>query len=208
MAQKVKSVLAKKKPMNNVLVALPRGGVPVAVEIAKTLMAPLTVLVSKKIGLPQQPEFAIGAVSSAGVVVINDDTDIPRELLQPYIEEERLRLTEITRQLELKWLQSAGLEKQIDFHQKRAIVVDDGVATGMTVIAAADSLKQLGASEIIIATPVLARDTRHLLSPHCNDIISILEPEDLGAIGMFYEDFHQVPDDEVREALSECARHL
>jgi predicted phosphoribosyltransferase len=110
--------------------------------------------------------------------------------------------------MELRWLASAGLKQQMDFRGARTIIVDDGIATGMTAVAAADSLKQLGASEVIIATPVIARDTEELLKSHCQGIIAVLEPEDLNAIGLFYEDFHQVPDEEVKEALAYCAQHL
>lgn len=208
LAQKVKAALSRRKPLQNIVVALPRGGVPVALEVAKAVVAPLTVLVSKKIGAPFQPEYAIGAVSSVGVVAINKDTGIPADVLQPYIESERKRLSEITKEAELKWLHSAGLKQQLDFHGRRAIIVDDGIATGMTALAAADSLKELGAAEIIIATPVIASETKSLLKPHCQEIIAVLEPSDLGAIGLFYEDFHQVPDDEVQEALAHCADNL
>lgn len=207
LAQKLKKTLAGRKTMANVVVALPRGGVPVAVELARAIASPLTVLVSKKIGAPLQPEYAIGAVSSSGIVVLNEETGLPLSFLQSHIESERERLTELTRQLELKWLESAGLKQQLDFRTRRAIVVDDGIATGMTALAAAVSLNKMGALEVIIATPVLARQTRELLAPHCHEVISVLEPADLSAIGLFYEDFHQVPDDEVRDALAYCCRH-
>jgi putative phosphoribosyl transferase len=205
LAQKLKKALASSKIMPSTVVALPRGGVPIAVELARAIKAPLTVLVSKKIGAPMQPEYAIGAVSSTGVVVLNEDTGIPPCLLEPYIESERERLTELTRKTELKWLASAGLAQQLEFKGRRAIVVDDGIATGMTALAAADSLNQLGASEVMIATPVLASQTRDLLRQHCREIITLLEPSDLSAIGLYYEDFHQVPDEEVKEALAACA---
>lgn len=204
--QKLRIVLAAKNAaLANVVVALPRGGVPVAVEIAREIKAPLTVLVSKKISAPFQPEYAIGAVSSSGLFVLSDEPiGLPANVVSEHINSERKRLSALTQEMELKWLKSAGLTEQLDFHAKRAIVVDDGIATGMTVMAAADSLKQLGAAEILIATPVLAADSRLSLQRHCDEIVAVLEPFDMGAIGMFYEDFHQVPDDEVREALSSC----
>lgn len=208
LAQKLKRVLDNKKPMENVVIGLPRGGIITAVELAKAIRAPFTVIVSKKIGAPLQPEYAIGAVSSTGVVVLNEDTGIPSSMLLSHIEAEKQRLTEITRNMELKWLEAAGLKQQIDFSGRRAIVVDDGIATGMTVLAAAESLNELKAEEVFIATPVLARQTRSLLAPHCHEIVSVMEPDDLSAIGFFYEDFHQVPDDEARQAIAQCCRRV
>ena len=206
LAELLKKELAGRKTMVNAIVALPRGGVPVAVELAKALSAPLTVLVSKKIGAPMQPEYAIGAVSSTGVVVLNQETGLPLTLLQGHIESERTRLTQLTRLMEQKWLELAGLKQQLDFSMRRAIVVDDGIATGMTALAAADSLNHLGAQEVIIATPVLARQTKTLLLAHCQAVVAVLEPADLSAIGYYYEDFHQVGDDEMLEALASCCR--
>jgi putative phosphoribosyl transferase len=207
LSQKLKTALSGRERLDNAIVALPRGGVPIAVEIARAIAAPITVLVSKKIGAPFQPEYAIGAVSSTGVVVLNEDSGLPSGLVQAHIESERQRLTDETRQMELKWLKSAGLTEQLDFRTRRAIIVDDGIATGMTTLAAADSLNQLGALEVIIATPVLARQARELLAPHCHEIVALLEPADLSAIGLYYEDFHQVPDEEVRQALASCQTH-
>lgn len=204
--KKLTEAIARRKQLSNVIVALPRGGVPVAAEIARVFRAPLTVLVSKKISAPFQPEYAIGAVSSSGVVVLNEDSGIPHEALGQYIASEQRRLGQLTRDMELKWLAYSGRKEQLDFNQKRAIIVDDGIATGMTVLAAADSLKALGAAEVLIATPVLATESRELLASHCNEIVCVLEPTGLGAIGLFYEDFHQVMEEEVIDALGTCAQ--
>lgn len=207
LCKKLQESLAGKAEIPNIVVALPRGGVPVAVEIAEALKAPLTVLVSKKIGAPFQAEFAIGAVSSSGVFVLNENSGFDLDHLQKYIDKERQRLSSITKEAELECLQSAGLKAQIDFSGKRAIVVDDGIATGMTVMAAAKSLRQLGAAEVIVAAPVVALESVETLLSYSDQVLAVETPRDLGAIGLFYEDFHQVPDEELKEALSHCAGH-
>lgn len=202
LADKLQYVLIDAMPLKTVIVALPRGGVTVAVEIAKKISATLTVLVAKKIGAPNQKEFAIGAVSSSGVVVLNDATGIPHFLLRAYIDSEKNRLANVTKQAESEWLASAGLKNQVDFRGTRAIVVDDGVATGMTTIAAERSLHQLGASEVYLAAPVVAAETARTLRNSYDHVISITEPTNMGAVGFFYEDFHQITDEEVKLALS------
>ena len=198
----LESALIDAPPLHDVIVALPRGGVTVAVEIAKRMKAPLTVLVAKKIGAPHQKEFAIGAVSSVGVVVLNEETGIPPFMLRAYIDSEKQRLTYLTKQAEIAWLASIGLSEQISFVGARAIVVDDGVATGMTTIAAELSLRQLGASEVYLAAPVIAGETARTLRKNYDCVVSILEPHQMGAVGHFYEDFHQITDDEAKLALS------
>lgn len=206
LSQKLRSVLSEENsgsaPAKSVVVALPRGGVTVAVEVARRIQLPLTVLVAKKIGAPNHKEYAIGAVSSAGVVVLNEDTKIPQFILRPYIESERKRLMEQTKIAELKWLESAGRAKQFDFRGVRAIIVDDGVATGMTTVAAEKSLRELGAKEVFLATPVIAAETVKLLGNNFDRIIALTEPFSMGAVGFFYDDFHQITDDEVKLALS------
>lgn len=202
LADKLQSALIDAQPLRTVIVALPRGGVTVAVEIAKQISAILTVLVAKKIGAPNQKEFAIGAVSSCGVIVLNDDTGIPHFLLKAYIESEKNRLAHVTKLAETEWLASAGLDNQVDFHGARAIVVDDGVATGMTTIAAERSLRSLGATEVYLAAPVVAAQTARTLRNSYDQLISIEEPTNMGSVGFFYEDFHQISDEEVKLALS------
>ncbi len=130
---------------------------------------------------------------------------MPLELMHSHIEKERKRLSEITKETEMKFIKAAGLKEQFDFNSKRVIVIDDGVATGMTTLAACRSLKEMGAADLILATPVLAWQTKETLSAYCDEIVAVLEPRDLSAIGLYYEDFHQVADDEVREALAASA---
>lgn len=205
LVEKLNELLAKGKPLKTVVVALPRGGVPVAVEIAKKLSYPITILVSKKIPAPFQPEFAVGAVSSSGVVVRNDDCGFDSEFLAKYIESQRERIRIQSQQSEFKWLAAVGIGKQIDFSNARVILVDDGVATGMTMLAAAKSVRLLGASETIVATPVLAHESRDLFQNQCDEIVAVKEPMEMGAVGLFYEDFEQLSDEEVHRTLAACS---
>jgi len=208
LARKVRATLHTLKVnsgSSQIVVGLPRGGVPVAKEVALFLHAPLTVLAAKKIGAPRQQELAIGAVSSSGTVVIN------REVLPfiphgySYIRQRARELTYQTRALENEWLKAAGLSATHDFAKKQVIVVDDGVATGMTTEAALRSLKSLGAAQVILAAPVIAKAAKEKLSRECDLVIDLLEPVDFLGIGDFYEDFSQTEDNEVVEALRDVA---
>jgi putative phosphoribosyl transferase len=208
LARKVLAILSTLKAnsgISQIVVGLPRGGVPVAKEVAFILHAPLTVLAAKKIGAPRQQEFAIGAVSSAGTVVINTDVlpFIPHGY--SYVRQRARELTYQTRALENDWLKAAGLSTTHDFAKKRAIVVDDGVATGMTTEAALRSLKSLGAAQVILAAPVIAKAAKEKLRRECDLVISLLDPVDFLGIGDFYEDFSQTEDSEVVQALKDVA---
>ncbi len=208
LAIKVAQALKQKQSclsFDTVVIGLPRGGVPVAKEVAKTLRAPLTVLVSKKIGAPSQPELAIGAVSSAGVVVLNEEFGRFSQELEQYIDSQKVRLTETTKKLEESWLKAAGLLKPINLNNKRVVIVDDGVATGMTTLAAIRSVKLQQAKEIILAIPVIAFDTKEHLKNECDLIISLATPYLFRSVGEYYQDFHQVEDSEVIEDLKAVA---
>lgn len=187
--------------MPTVVVGLPGGGVPVAAGIANKLHAPIDILVSKKIVAHDNPEFALGAVSSTGTFVIN--TSLPQEYLQRQsdcIESERLRLLESTAKKERQIREAAGIE-QVDVQNKKVIVVDDGIATGMTTLAALRTMRHLGASYVVLATPVIARQTLANLCTECDLAVAVQVPEDLSAVGLYYEDFHQLEDDEVVDCL-------
>lgn len=208
LAKKVLEVLAQLPDYqadHTIVVGLPRGGVPVAKEIACALEAELTIRVSKKIGAPFQPELALGAVSSSGIVVLNEQLRYITERLEQYIESERKRLTEVTRELEVQWLEKAGIKHRLSLNGKLVVLVDDGVATGMTTLAAIRSLKREGASAVMLATPVISPNTSRWLQQDCDLVVALLTPHDFGAIGEFYQDFHQVDDDEMIETLSQFA---
>lgn len=190
-----------------VVVALPRGGVPVAAEVAAALQAPLTILVSKKIGAPGQPEFAIGAVSSKGVVVVSGAarTDLPQ--INTYINQAAYALNQSTQEKEQHWLKASGLT-QMSFADKCCVIVDDGIATGMTALSAIETVRRAGARSIILAAPVVALSTKHELENNCDAVIAVIQPADLVAVGCYYLEFHQVEDDEVIETLRTAGHRI
>lgn len=184
-----------------VVVALPRGGVPVALEMANSLGSSLDVLASKKIPAPEQPELAIGAVTSDGIVVLNQEIAAYFEVLQSYLEDAKRYLAGRTKALEEFWRQAAGLTEPLQVRGKLVILVDDGIATGMTVLAAVRSLKARGVGQIIVATPVISASALALLEKECEYIVTLLVPPEFAAVGQFYLDFTQVEDDTVIDCL-------
>jgi predicted phosphoribosyltransferase len=185
-----------------VVLALPRGGVPVAAEVAKRLNAPLDVFVVRKLGLPGHPELAMGAIASGGVRVFNGDVvnalRIPDEVIDAVSAEE---LAELQRR---EKAYRAG-RQPLDVEGKTVIVVDDGIATGSTMLAAVSALRQLNAARIIIATPVVAASTYREMQRAADEVDAVVVPEYFYAVGQCYDDFSQTTDDEVRELLAEAA---
>lgn len=182
------------------VLALPRGGVPVAAEVAKKLNVPLDVFVVRKLGLPEHPELAMGAIATGGVRVLN------RELV------EGLRIPEIVidavtaqEQEELARRQRAyrGNLPSPNVKAKTVILVDDGIATGSTMIAAIEALRQLHAGRIVVAAPVIAHSTFYEIHNIADDVATVIVPEEFHGVGQFYEDFSQTTDDEVRQLLAE-----
>jgi len=181
---------------NPVVFALPRGGVPVAAEIARALHAPLDLLFVRKVGLPWQPELAYAAVVDGNPpeTVINEDV----ARYEPMSEREfadavRRELDEIKRRREL-YLTG---RPSIDPIGRAAIVVDDGLATGTTARAALRALKRRQPSSLVLAVPVAPRSTVRELSPLVDELVCLAMPEPFDAIGLHYLDFHQLSDDEV-----------
>ena len=205
--QEIMSALPDFQPERTVVVALPRGGVPVAKAVSAALRCQLTILVSKKIGAPFQPELAIGAVTSSGEVVLNDRLGFVLKGMKPYVDAQRKRLMRETKILEKHWLEAAGLSDSLSLKGKRTVLVDDGVATGMTTLAAIRSLKAAGATEVILATPVIPEEASDRLGKELNRIIALETPGDFLAIGQFYDDFHQVEDQEVIDVLKAFTGH-
>jgi putative phosphoribosyl transferase len=182
------------------VLALPHGGVPVAVEVAKKLNVPLDVFVVRKLGLPEHPELAMGAIATGGVRVLN------RELV------EGLRIPEIVidvvtaqEQEELARRQRAyrGNLPSSNVKAKTVILVDDGIATGSTMMAAIEALRQLHAGRIVVAAPVIAHSTFYEIHNIADDVATVIAPEEFHGVGQFYEDFSQTTDDEVRQLLAE-----
>lgn len=182
-----------------VVLALPRGGVPVAFEVAKFLRAPLDVFVVRKLGVPGQVELAMGAIAAGGVRVLNDEVvqhlNITDEVIDQVAAEEEQEL----RRRELLY---RGDRPPIDVRGKVCILVDDGLATGSTMRAAVAALKRLGPARVVVAVPVGASDTCTLLGREADESICAHTPEPFQAVGLWYQDFSQTSDEEVRELLN------
>ncbi|HEY9870905.1 MAG TPA: phosphoribosyltransferase family protein [Candidatus Obscuribacterales bacterium] len=192
-------------PASAVVIGLPRGGVPVAKEIAIALQCPLDVLVSKKLPSPENPEFAVGAVSSDGIVVVDDRSTSYFHIPKDYIEAQKERLIPLTKALEHQWLTDAGIERRPDVQGRWVIVVDDGIATGMTALAALRSMQMRAVGGLVLAVPVMSYDAYRGLKDECDHLVALSIRYDFAAVSQFYEDFHQVEDEEVIACLKEAA---
>lgn len=195
--------LKKYRGQKGVLVlALPRGGVVTGFEIARSLGAPLDVLIVRKIGFPGQPELAIGAVSETGAVVLNESIISSYGVSDDYVKKEISRQKEeISRRVKLY---RKG-ESISELEGRTIILVDDGVATGATVKAAIATLKKEKIAKLVLALPVGPPDAAAELKEMVDDFICLEVPAYFGAVGAFYEDFTQVSDDEVVEMLERAA---
>lgn len=190
-----------------VVFGLPRGGVPVAAVVAERLGCPLDVLMSKKVGSYENPELAIGAVSSTGVVVIDDELAGYLHTPEPFLQERIDELLKATAEKERLFRRSAGMAEQTTgVAGKCAIVVDDGIATGMTALVAVKTLKNLGAERVVLATPVCALDAVRAMAADADLFVTLIAPANFCAVGRFYIDFNQVTDEEVVEHLRSARR--
>jgi putative phosphoribosyl transferase len=183
-----------------IVLALARGGVPVGLEVARALQAPLDLLLVRKIGVPFQSELAVAAVLEGPDPVIVVDESIRAEMgvQQSYIDQQALiELTEIERRRRAY----LGDRTRWPISGRTAIVVDDGIATGTTVRAAIKGLRQRNPAHVVLAVPVAPPDTVARLSAEVDDLVCLAQPQIFGAIGVFYVDFHQLSDDEVVRAL-------
>lgn len=195
---KVLSKLVENKG-NTIVVGIPRGGVVLSYEIAKELGIKFSVVVVKKIPSPQDPELGIGAIAQDGTIVINDDLVLELGIGKLYIDEVVKRLKkEINKRLEIYGIERNNLKKT---KGKHVIIVDDGIATGATMEAAIRAIKKNKPRKIIVATPVAQKDILDKLSRLVDKIVCINKVEILGAVGMFYIDFTQVDDEEVKKLI-------
>ena len=189
---------------DTVVLALPRGGLPVAYEVARELRAPLDVFVVRKLGLRNHPEFAIGAIASGGVRVLNSEA-----VKSLNISDEEIEATAKTEQKELERREAAfrGERPPLDVRGRNIILVDDGLATGSTMRAAVVALREKHPRSITVAVPVAAPDTCYEFRSEVDEIICARTPEPFIAVGLWYDDFTQTTDEEVRELL-EAAAHF
>lgn len=187
---------------NNIVLALPRGGVPVAFEVAKELGAPLDVFIVRKLGVPGHEELAFGAIASGGVRVFAEDTIRALRLTWPMIETV-IRSEE--KELERRERLYRGDYPLPNLRGKTVIIVDDGLATGATMLAAVRAVKTHEPAQIVVAVPVAARDTCNELSQEVDVMcVCAIEPEPFYGVGMWYRGFSQTSDSEVQALLAEA----
>lgn len=201
--RKLAKALASYKGQKPIVMALPRGGVPVAAKIAEALNAPLDLILVRKIGVPFQPELAMGAVvdGAAPLTVRNEEVITLADISEQEFAAARDReLAEIERRRKLY----LGDRPHPELAAHTVIVVDDGIATGATTRAALQAMRQCSPSKLVLAVPVAPTDTLRKLSGEADDLVCLEDYEHFGAIGLFYSDFRQVSDAEVIELL---ARH-
>lgn len=183
-----------------VVLGLPRGGVPVAFEIATALGAPLDVFVVRKLGVPGHAELAMGAIASGGVRVLNDEVVGWYGLPQAVID----RVAEFEQQeLERREREYRGGQPLVDLKGRVVILVDDGLATGSTMKAAVQAVRAMDPARIVVAVPVGAGDTCRSLATTADDVVCARMPEPFSAVGLWYRDFSQTTDEEVRELLEQ-----
>ena len=190
---------------DTIVLGLPRGGVPVAYEVAVALGLPLDVLVVRKLGLPWQPELAMGAIASGGALVVNDE--VVRYLGGQDDAFEAVRRREQV-ELERRERDYRGDRPPLAVRGLTGILVDDGLATGATMEAAVRALRALGAIEVAVAVPVASREARDRIAAVADEVVCLATPMLFSAVGQWYRDFGQTSDEEVRELLARAhARH-
>jgi putative phosphoribosyl transferase len=187
------------------VLALPRGGVPVAFEVARALHAPLDVFMVRKLGVPGYEELAMGAIATGGLRVLDEELlrmlEIPRDVV------ERVTANEMD-ELERRERQYRGDRPAPDVRGRTVILIDDGLATGSTMRAAIAALKKEGAKRIVVAVPVAPPETCEALRAQVDDVVCAVTPEPFRAVGLWYGDFSQTTDEEVRDLLARAASEV
>ena len=181
-----------------VVLGLPRGGVPVAAEVAHALDAPLDVFVVRKLGAPGRPELAMGAIATGGVQVRNEGVVQQLGISAEAIDE--VAADEL-RELRRREREYRGDRPPPELSGRVVLLVDDGLATGSTMLAAVQAVRQLGPRRLVVAVPVGARQSCDAVAEVADEVVCLRAPQDFMAVGFHYEDFSQTSDDEVREAL-------
>ena len=187
---------------DTIVLALPRGGVPVAFEVAQTLHAPLDVFIVRKLGLPGHEEFAMGAIATGGVMVMNPDlagVHVPEAAIEAVVARERS-------ELDRRELLYRGDRPPLSIEGRVAILVDDGLATGSTMLAAATAVRRRSPKRTVVAVPVAAAETCQAFRHEVDEVVCTVTPEPFRAVGMWYADFGQVSDAEVHAVLDAAWR--
>lgn len=188
-----------------VVVGLPRGGVPVAHEVAFTLDAPLDVILVRKLGVPSRPEVAMGAIGEGGIRVVNDDVlGTQHASLADFEEVEDFETEELRKRIAFY----RANRDRIDLEGRVVVVIDDGLATGSTAKAACLVARASGAAKVVLAVPVAPRGWEDRLAGCADELISVITPENFRAVGQFYEDFSEISDTEVIEHLRQADHRL
>jgi len=181
-----------------VVLALPRGGVPIAYEVARALAAPLDVFLVRKLGLPGYPEFAMGAIASGGVRVLNHDVvsryRIPQAVIDEVAREEQA-------ELERRQRAYRNGRASVELKDRVVLLIDDGLATGSTMKAAVEAVRGHGPSRIVVAVPVGSPDTCREVADVADEVVCARAPDGFAAVGQWYRDFSQMTDEEVRDLL-------
>jgi putative phosphoribosyl transferase len=182
------------------VLALPRGGLPVAAEVARALRAPLDVFLVRKLGVPGHEELAMGAIASGGVRVVNTDVIDQLEIAPRIVD-----LVTMNEQRALEHLERLyrGGRAPLDVRGRVAIVVDDGLATGSSMRAAAAALRVQQPARLVLAAPVAATGTRGELRHHADEVVIVMTPEPFHAVGLWYLDFRQVTVEECSDLLAD-----
>lgn len=187
-----------------IVLGLPRGGIPVAFEVAERLDVPLDVFVVRKLGVPGQEELAMGAIASGNVRVLNEDVIRPLAITPEDVEQVT---AEEQQELERRERIYRGQRPRAQLDGRVVILVDDGLATGSTMRAAVAAARQHAPSRVVVAVPTGAPDTFERLAVAADECICLIQPEPFYAVGLWYENFEQTTDQQVRQLLEQAHRH-
>lgn len=187
---------------NTIVLALPRGGVPVGFEVAQALGAPLEAFIVRKIGVPMQPELAMGAIATGGIVVRNEDVIrqlcITKEVFDKVIEKEKIEL-----QRREQAYRGAEGAQPLNLHDRVCIIVDDGIATGASMLAAVLAVRSQNPAKIVVAAPVAAMPVYNKFQSLADEAVCVQTPADFSSVGIWYEYFPQTEEAEVQALLRE-----
>lgn len=197
--QKLAAKLTAYRGKNTVVLGIPRGGVVVAAEVAKELNAPLDLIIPRKIGAPFHKELAVGAVAPDGTVILDEKS---LEMFGLKKGDLQVEISQQVKEIERRSRSYRANREPLDFRGKAVIVVDDGIATGLTAKAALRSIRKADPDSLVLAVPVASMEAAAQLKKDVDELVCLLVPEVFSAVGQFYEDFSQTTDEEVTAALA------